>query len=132
MQTLSNLPSRLRRRALAAVGALALAAVAPAHHSVAAYDRAHPQTLTGTVQRFRFMNPHVRISLLVADGNGGERVWELEGGTLAAVMRDGVTAQSLRAGQKIKLLIAPRKDGADGGEWQRILEVDGRPFAAGK
>jgi hypothetical protein len=115
----------------ALVLALALAPRAAAHHSVAAYDRAHPVTITGTVQRFRFINPHVRISLSVPDGKGGEHAIELVGGTLAAVARDGMTPQTLHTGQKVTLLVAPRKygsDAADNGEWQRVLEVDGRPF----
>jgi Family of unknown function (DUF6152) len=122
MQPLSNL------YALGAVAALAFAPCAGAHHSVAAYDRAHLITLAGTVQRFRYMNPHVRISLHVVDGRDGDRTWELEGGTIAAVTRDGVTVHTLQPGQRIRLLVAPRKDGTDGGEWQRLLEVDGRPF----
>jgi hypothetical protein len=132
MQELSNLSPRPARLVFAAVWLLVIAAAATAHHSVAAYDRAHPVTLTGTVQSFRFMNPHVRISLLVPDGKGGQRIWDLEGGTVAMALRAGVTPRTLQPGQKIRLVIAPRKDGADGGEWQQLLEIDGRPFTAQK
>jgi hypothetical protein len=109
---------------------LTLAAVAGAHHSIAAFDRDHPATLEGTVRQFKYTNPHTWLSLLVADGNGGERQWDLEGGSVNMAAMLGVTRNTFRHGQKVKLLIAPRKDGADGGEWLRPLEIDGKAFVA--
>lgn len=99
-----------------------------AHHSIAPYDRAHPVSLSGTVKEFKFTNPHTWIYLLVPDGNGGERQWDLEGGARNAVVRQGWTNQTLEPGMKVKLLIAPRKDGQDGGEWLRLVEINGKPF----
>jgi len=117
-----------RRRPLWAALALLVAGAAGGHHSLAAYDRDHLRVLSGVVRQYRFMNPHVRISMAVPDGTGGERVWELEGATASLALKQGLDAHTLRAGQRVSVEIAPRKDGTDGGEWQRILEIDGRPF----
>jgi hypothetical protein len=99
-----------------------------AHHSVAAFDRDHPTTLVGTVKEFKYTNPHTWISLMVPDGNGGEHRWDLEGGPVSMIVRQGWTSRTLVPGMKIKLSIAPRKDGADGGEWLKLLEVNGKAF----
>lgn len=109
---------------------VALAAAASAHHSVAAYDRDNPATLSGTVRQFRYTNPHTRLLLMVPDGHGGERQWDLEGGSVNMAASLGVTRSTFKHGQKVKLLIAPRKDGTDGGEWLRLLEIEGKEFVA--
>jgi hypothetical protein len=110
--------------------AMAFAAAVSAHHSVAAFDREKPATLSGTVRQFKYTNPHTWIYLMVPDGNGGERQWDLEGGSVNMVVRQGWTKNTVKPGQKVKLLIAPRKDGADGGEWLRLLEIDGKQFVS--
>jgi hypothetical protein len=112
--------------------AAVIGAAVSAHHSVAAFDRANPATLTGTVKQFKYTNPHTWIYLMVPDGNGGERQWDLEGGAVNMVVRQGWTKNTVKPGMKIKLLIAPRKDGADGGEWLRLLEIDGKAFEVKK
>jgi hypothetical protein len=120
-------PSAIAATLLAAL----IAGAAIAHHSVAAFDRANPATLSGTVKQFKYTNPHTWIYLMVPDGNGGERQWDLEGGAVNMVVRQGWTKHTVKPGVKVKLLIAPRKDGADGGEWLRLLEIDGKPFTVG-
>lgn len=104
-----------------------------AHHSVAAFDRNNPATLGGTVKEMKWTNPHTWIYLMVPDGNGGEQQWNLEGGAVNMVVRQGWSNKTLQPGMKVKLLIAPRKDGNPGGEWLRLLEIDGKVFeGAGK
>ncbi|HTP38725.1 MAG TPA: DUF6152 family protein [Steroidobacteraceae bacterium] len=106
-----------------------LAGTAQAHHSVAAFDRDHPATLTGTVKSFTWTNPHTWLYLSVPDGKGGEQEWKLEGGAVNMLVRQGWTNKTMEAGMKVKLLIAPRRDGEYGaGEWLRLLEIDGKPF----
>lgn len=119
--------TRIKLTAAAAV-AVAFAAGAQAHHSVAAFDRNNPVTLAGTVKGFMYTNPHTWIYLMVPDGKGGEQQWDLEGGSVNMIVRQGWTNKTLVPGQKIKLLIAPKRDGSIGGEWLRVLELDGKPF----
>jgi len=99
-----------------------------AHHSVAAFDRENPGVLSGTVKEFKMTNPHTWLYVMVPDGKGGEEEWAMEGGAVNMVVRKGWTKDTIKAGMPIKLLIAPRKDGALGGEWLQVLELDGKPM----
>jgi hypothetical protein len=107
---------------------LVVAGQAWAHHSIAAYDRDHPETVAGTVRQFKFTNPHTWIYLMVSDPDGVEHQWDLVGSPGAVLVRQGWNAATLRPGMKITLLIAPRRDGVDHGEWEQLLTIDGRPF----
>lgn len=109
-----------------------LSSAALAHHSVAAFDRDNPITVAGTVKEFRWTNPHTWIHLAVPDRNGGEEDWGMEGGAVNMVVRQGWTTDTLKPGMKVKLLVAPRRDGKIGGEWLRLLEIDGKPFESPK
>lgn len=41
-----------------ALGLLLTPASAPAHHSFAMFDRAHPIKISGTIKEFQWVNPH--------------------------------------------------------------------------
>ena len=99
-----------------------------AHHSVAAYDQSKVVALAGTVKEFKYTNPHSWITVSVPDGKGGESEWSLEGMSVNMLVRKGWTRDTIRPGMKIKVRIAPRKDGQPGGEWTSVLELDGKPF----
>ena len=60
---------------------LALLATPPgmsAHHSTAMYEMANPTTISGTVKRFEWTNPHAFIYLDVKDDKGNSTEWEIE------------------------------------------------------
>jgi hypothetical protein len=122
-----------RRSGLAAlavcVAAGMLATRAQGHHSIASFDHQSPITLSGTVKDFKYTNPHTWIYLMVPDGQGGESEWELEGGAVNFIVREGWTSKTVVPGMKVKLLIAPRLDGGHGGWWMRLLEINGQPFS---
>lgn len=98
-----------------------------AHHSSTAFDTTARLTLTGTVKNFAWNNPHCWLAMMVPDGNGGEEEWDLEGGSVSILVRNGWHADSLRPGDKVKVLISPRKDKQPGGEFYTVLEKDGLP-----
>ena len=64
--------------ALASVSLLAAAGPADAHHSWQ-LDRSKMLTLTGTVTRFDFANPHVQVYFDVKDENGDNANWQAGG-----------------------------------------------------
>lgn len=101
---------------------------AHAHHSVAAYDQSKTVSVSGTVKEFKYTNPHSWISVMVPDANGVEQQWDLEGMSVNMLVRKGWTRETIKPGMKIKVRIAPRKDGAPGGEWTAVLELDGKPY----
>jgi Family of unknown function (DUF6152) len=103
---------------LLATGALALAAEPIlAHHSFAMFDRDHQVDLEGVVQEFRFVNPHTFIYLTVKQDDGSTVTWSLEGQSPSLLVRDGWTSKTLKAGDELKMRIAPLRSGAPGGAW---------------
>jgi hypothetical protein len=108
--------------------ALVVTGWACAHHSIAAYDRDHPLTVVGTLKQFKFTNPHTWVYLLVTDDKGVEHQWNLVGNPGTVLVRQGWSRNTIKPGMKLKLLIAPRRDGAGDGEWMQLLEIDGRAF----
>lgn len=120
---------RLARAALLAFVAGTLGTMVQAHHSRASFDENHLATLSGTIKEFRYTNPHSWILMMVPNGKGGEDLWELEGNNVNALVRQGWTSNTLLPGMKVKLLIAPRIDGAIGGSWKNLLEINGQRFS---
>lgn len=119
---------RLLAAACVAMLAGTLGTTAQGHHSRASFDEEHLATLGGTVKEFRYTNPHSWILLMVPNGKGGEDLWELEGNTVNALVRQGWTSKTLEPGMRVKLLIAPRYDGQIGGSWKNLLEINGQRF----
>src|SRR4029077_500031 len=100
----------MRLQSIAMVASLACAVAAGgarAHHSFAMFDTEHPIELSGTVKEFRFVNPHSLLILQVKDNNGEVTDWVLEGGAPALLVRAGMTAKSLKAGDEIIITIHP-------------------------
>jgi hypothetical protein len=92
------------------------ASLAYAHHSFAMFDMSKNVTLVGTVKDFQWTNPHVWIDLLVDDPAGGQAaLWEIEGGSTAVLARGGWKRDSMKAGDKVSLVMHPLKQGNNGG-----------------
>ena len=123
-----------RRWAMLLTAAALALIVAPtlAHHSFAMFDRDHQIDLEGTVREFRFVNPHTFIYLVVKQDDGSTETWSLEGQSPAALVRAGWTSKTLKAGDELKMQIAPLRSGAPGGAWapNQISFRDGRELDA--
>jgi len=122
-------PKALFVRAGGACIALA-ASIAIAHHSAAAFDFMHPITIEGTVKRFEVMNPHTHAILNLSDPKGNRDV-EFEGHSASNFYRAGYTRESVHAGEHISILVAPRKDGRDGGFILSFKTASGQIVAFG-
>jgi hypothetical protein len=72
-------------------------------------------------------NPHMRLILTVTDDKGTRDI-EYEGHSLNNLYRAGWRPDSVKAGDKITVTIAPRKDGADGGYVTKVKMADGKEF----
>ncbi|MFT3905131.1 MAG: DUF6152 family protein [Steroidobacteraceae bacterium] len=101
---------------------LAVCTTATAHHSASAFDRSKPYSMTGTVKKFIWANPHAWIHVDVPDGKGGSDTYELEGPGLNSMARSGWTGRTLRPGDKIKVVVAPYRDGTKRGEFMAIFK----------
>jgi len=84
-----------------------------AHHSFAAeYDRAKTITLTGTVTKIEWMNPHVYFYMDVKDQDGKVKNWSLELGNPAGLYRRGWKKEALKIGGTATVEGSMAKDGS--------------------
>ena len=121
---------RFRTALLAGVAMIMTGGAVMAHHSFAMFDTDHPMDLTGTVQEFKFTSPHTFILLQVKGDDGATTVWNLEGASPSALVRDGWSSKTLPPGTELTMKIDPLRSGAPGGAWnvQKTKMKDGSPF----
>jgi len=82
-----------------------------AHHSTAAFDMTQPYTVSGTVTKFLWANPHSYIELDSPTDNG-VHPWRLEIEAVNLLRRYGWTKESLKPGDVISCIGARAKDPA--------------------
>ena len=122
------------RLSLIVAVALILAAAVPvfAHHSFAAeYDSSKPTTLTGSVVKLEWINPHARIYIDVKGADGKVTNWEIELGAPAMLLRNGWTKNSLKAGETITITGSLAKDGSNLANARSVTLADGTKVFAG-
>ena len=124
-----------RNRALALCAAtLAAASLSEAHHSFPAqYDADKPVTLTGTVTRVEWTNPHIFIYIDVMNEDTDEVVnWTLELGGPNALLRLGWKRDSLQEGDAIVVEGSLARDGSNLANAESIvMAATGRRMLAG-
>src|SRR5215475_11245441 len=108
---------RRQSTALLSVAFIVTSGAVLAHHSFAMFDQENPIELEGTVQEFKFTSPHTFIILQVKGQDGATTTWSLEGGAPSALVRDGWSSKTLKAGDELKMTIDPLRSGAPGGAW---------------
>jgi hypothetical protein len=107
----------MRHRVSGSVAALVvlLAAVAPAfaHHSLTAeFDPDKEFTVTGTLTRVDWMNPHIYWYVDVKDdATGNIDTWTFEGPPPGMLHRAGITKDVFKIGQVVTVTAFPAKDG---------------------
>jgi Family of unknown function (DUF6152) len=112
---------------LAACLTLGFAGAAAAHHSAAAYDPEHPQTLEGTVKQVNWTNPHITfvIESNAKDGKPAE-TWVFEVSSPGVLTRSGWTKRSLQVGDHAVFVFAPLRDGKPGGLLRKVTLPSGQ------
>ena len=117
---------------VAGLGLLLCTVPSLAQHSFAAeYDSAKPITLTGTVTKVEWMNPHARFYIDVKDEKGEMNNWELELGSPNGLMRQGWTRNSLKKGDQVTISGSLAKDGSKLANARTVKLADGRQVFAG-
>src|SRR5689334_13724740 len=108
--------------------AIIAAAVAPAfaHHSFAAFDITKQQTVTGTVSKVDWTNPHIWLWINVPNDKGGSDTYGFEGMSPNFLARRGWTRTTLKAGDKITINFRPMKDGSKGGMFMTGTMTSGK------
>ena len=88
--------------ALAAVLLLPSPAAVGAHHGFSSeYDEKKPVTLTGTVSKIEWTNPHARFYIDVKDASGKATNWNFELASLNSLRRNGWTQFTLKVGDVV-------------------------------
>ena len=109
--------------ALVSAGASAFA-----HHSFAAeFDRGKPVTLTGTITKVEFQNPHIYFYIDVKDASGAVTSYAVEGGTPNQLRRQGWGKDSLKVGEVVTVEgFSARKAEAHTINGRTVTLADGR------
>ena len=96
-------------RILTALGvALAVAAVADAHHSFPAYYfEDQTVTIEGSVVEFDFRAPHTWLHVLAPDTDGQAQRFSAEWANPQRLARDGVTADRIKPGDVVRITGSP-------------------------
>jgi Family of unknown function (DUF6152) len=95
-----------------------------AHHSIAQFTNSL-STMDGTVVEYRWRNPHVIVVWDSTDANGKVVRWVGELSSIATLMGHGLTKDSLKAGDAVKMSVYPSKAGTPESVVQYIQRKDG-------
>jgi hypothetical protein len=116
---------------LIGIGAMLMASPAFAHHSHAMFDSTKQVTLVGTVKEFDWTNPHCWIQVLAADPDHPQAApveWGVEMDSPLALFRRGWKPETLKAGDKITVVVNPLRDGRPSGQLVSATGPDGKPI----
>ena len=102
------------------------------HHAFdAEYSRDKTITVTGSVKKLEWMNPHARLYVEGADETGKVQVWDFELGPPNGLMRRGWNRNSLREGHKVTVSGFRSKTQAHVANARTVVLADGRQVFAG-
>ena len=116
------------------VALLVVVAVVPvwAHHAFAAeFDAQSPVELNGTVVRMEWGNPHTWIHSDVAQPDGSQERWMIEGGPPTSLLRRGFTKASLLTGTEVFVEGFRAKDGSQKANGRDVTFADGSKLFLG-
>ncbi len=101
-----------------------------AHHASAPfYDSAKSVEANGVVTRFVFRNPHSFLYVDAEDDNGEMIAWEIEMGAAVMMSRRGWTPDTIKVGDRIKVVGQPsRAPGTYGMCCAELTQPDGDPI----
>jgi hypothetical protein len=112
--------------AFAVLLVLGSASVVLAHHSFAVFDHSRTLTIRGTVKKFQWTNPHGFIELDYTAADGGIRAYTIELTSINMLTRAGWNSRSVKAGEKVKAIVAPLLTGEPGGLLLEVTLSDGK------
>jgi hypothetical protein len=94
-----------------------------AHHALQEqFDTKQTITLTGTVTKMDWSNPHVRLYIELKDSNN----WELYLGSPNLQMMNGMKIDTYRRGDQVRVDAYPARDGSNVGYARKIRALSGR------
>jgi len=115
-----------------AFGLVMAPAPAFSHHAFSAeYDVKKPITLTGTVTKIEWTNPHARFYVNVTGADGATTEWDFELASPNGLMRRGWSRASIKPGDVVTVVGYLAKDGSKMANARSVTMSDGRKIFAG-
>jgi len=112
-------------------GILLVGAQVQAHHAVAGvYDLNTEIVLEGRLQKMNFRNPHANLELEVPNEDGTSTIWILTTASTQVLVRQGVTRDSIKPGEFLRITALPARNGNPAG-FIRRLELSDREINFG-
>jgi hypothetical protein len=103
-----------------------------AHHAFSAeFDASQPVKLRGKVTKIELINPHSWIHISVIGDDGQAVDWMIEGGSPNALIRQGITKNSLPIGTELLVDGYRAKDGANRAVGKDVTLADGKRLFLG-
>jgi Family of unknown function (DUF6152) len=99
-----------------------------AHHTFAAYDLSTMITLTGTLTKVDWRNPHVELFLNVTNNEGQAETWTIETNAPRFFVNRSVTKSDFEdaIGKSLTIMTARARDGSLSGLLARITMPTGK------
>ena len=116
------------RFSLTAAVLVLLCVPAVGHHSSAMFDDQSEITLTGEVTRFDYLNPHSWLYMNVTEDDGTVTEWGFELSAPPLLRRAGVSPNTWRPGDLVRVRTYPLKDGRPAGSLRGIVKADGSRY----
>jgi hypothetical protein len=117
---------------IAAASAIIGSGSVAAHHSFAAeFDRNLPVTVTGTVTKVEWMNPHARFYIDAKDDAGQTVNWDFELASPNGLMRRGWNRNSMKQGDVVTVTGHRAKNNPLVGNASTVTLADGKRLFAG-
>jgi hypothetical protein len=107
-----------------AVGTLASAKPATAHHSFAMFDLSQHVLIEGRVTDWNYNNPHSWLIIEGVDENGEKQTWSFEGAAPVHATRQGVTGNTFKKGEAVRVIASPLRDGRRAGAMCFVVKED--------
>jgi hypothetical protein len=104
---------------------LAMAGPALAHHSFAMFDTSKQVMVEGTVETWAFNNPHAWLFITVANEAGETERWGFEGSAPVSQIGRGITGETFKPGDVVRVVMCPLRDGRNGGHLAFVKLADG-------
>jgi len=103
-----------------------------AHHAFAAeFDINRPVSLTGTLTKVEWVNPHAWFHIEVKSPDGRVTEWMVEGGSPNTLLRHGFTRTTLEEGTVLVVTGYQAKDGTNKANGKDMTFKDGKKLFLG-
>ena len=107
-----------------------------AHHSAVAFDKTKTVTISGTITRSVWRNPHMAINMDVTNDDGSSDLWKIEGPGTTILSGQGFNKKMLtdatKSKENITVTVHPLRTGAPGGLLQKITLANSETYTVGE